>query len=105
MQIKENGPVEIKWSKPALTQLDKALDFIIGNGFISYAAELEEGIISMIDNLADNHTIYPADKYKKDNDGSYRAFEMDEYRVSYRVKKSQIKIIRIRHTSRKPLKY
>jgi plasmid stabilization system protein ParE len=97
--------VEVKWSKPALHQLDKALDFIIENGFISYAAELEESIISRIDNLIDNYTIYPSDKYKKDNDGSYRAFEVDEYRISYRVKKSQIKIIRVRHTSRRPLKY
>ena len=105
MLTNENGPVEVKWSKPALNQLDKALDFIIENGFISYAAELEESIISRIGNLISNYTIYPTDKYKKDNDGSYRAFEVDEYRISYRVKKSQIKIIRIRHTSRKPLKY
>jgi len=67
--INENGPVEVKWSKPALIQLDKALDFIIENGFISYAAELEESRISRIDNLIDNHTIYRTDKYKKDNDG------------------------------------
>jgi len=97
--------VVVKWSRPALNQLDKALDFIIQEGFWSYAIELEESIISRIDNLVDNYTTYPADKYKKDNDGTYRAFEVYEYRVSYRVKKSQIKIIRIRHTSRKPLKY
>jgi plasmid stabilization system protein ParE len=70
--------VEIKWSKPALDQLDKALNFIIERGFISYAAELEEGIIQKVENLIDHHSIYPADKYKKDNDGSYHAFEFDE---------------------------
>jgi hypothetical protein len=43
--------VVVKWSKPALNQLDKALDFIIGEGFISYAAKLEESIISRIENL------------------------------------------------------
>ena len=95
----------VKWSKPALDQLDKALDFIIGEGFISYAAKLEESIISRIENLIDNYNIYPIDKYKKDNDGSYHAFEVEEYRISYRVKNSQVKIIRIRHTGRKPRKY
>ena len=95
----------VKWSKPALDQLDKALDFIIGEGFISYADMLEESIISRIENLIDNDNIYPIDKYKKDNDGSYHAFEVEEYRISYRVKNSQVKIIRIRHTSRKPRKY
>ncbi len=97
--------MEIKWSKPALHQLDKALDFILESGFISYAAELEENIILRVENLIDNYTIYPIDKYKKGNDGTYHAFEIDEYRVSYRVKDSIIKIIRIRHTSRKPQKY
>ena len=95
----------VKWSKPALDQLDKALDFIMEEGFISYAAKLEENIISRIENLVDNYNIYPIDKYKKDNDGSYHAFEVDEYRISYRVKNAQIKIIRIRRTSRRPRTY
>ncbi len=68
----------VKWSKSALEQLDKALDFIIGEGFISYADKLEARIISRIENLVDNYNIYPIDKYKKDNDGSYHAFEVEE---------------------------
>ncbi len=97
--------MEIRWSKLALEQLDEALDFIIEQGFASYASELEDNIISRIETLTDNPSLYPADKYKKDNDGSYHAFEIDEYRVSYRVTKVIIKIIRIRHTSRKTRKY
>jgi plasmid stabilization system protein ParE len=97
--------VEVKWSKPALDQLDKALDFIIEQGYPSYAAELEEKIVSRVENLIKNYDIYPIDKYKKDNDGSYHAFEIDEYRVSYRVKDPVIKIIRVRHTSRKTRPY
>jgi plasmid stabilization system protein ParE len=97
--------VVVKWSRPALEQLDKALDFIIAEGFISYAAKLEESILSGIEHLVDNYNIYPVDKYKKDNDGSYHAFEVDEFRISYRVKNAEVKIIRIRHTSRRPRKY
>jgi len=97
--------VEIKWSKPALVQLDKALDFIAEQGYPSYANELEEKILSRIEKLPNNYNIYPADKYKNDNDGTYHAFEIDEYRVSYRVKDTGIKIIRIRHTSRKTRLY
>jgi plasmid stabilization system protein ParE len=97
--------VVVKWSKPALDQLDKALDFIIGEGFVSYAAKVEESILSRIENLVKHHNIYPVDKYKKDNDGSYHAFEVEEYRISYRVKNAEVKIIRIRHTSRRPRKY
>jgi plasmid stabilization system protein ParE len=97
--------VEIKWSRSALKQLDKALDFILENGFISYALQFEDNILSRVDNLTDNYTIYSLDKYKKDNDGSYHAFEVDDYRLSYRVINSQIRILRIRHTSRKVKKY
>ncbi len=57
--------MEIKWYKPALDQLDKALDFILEKGFISYAAELEENIISKVEGLINNYSIYPVDKYKK----------------------------------------
>jgi len=97
--------VEIKWSKRAINQLTDILDFISESGYYSYAQALEENIISKTDNLIDNCTIYPADKYKKGNDGSYRAFEIDEYRISYRITKSLIRIIRIRHTSRRTRKY
>lgn len=97
--------MEIKWSKLARFQLDKALDYIAEQGFIDYAIKLEENIFSKIDSLIDNYTVYPADKYKKDNDGSYHAFEVDEYRISYKVTKSTVRIIRIRHTSRGTRKY
>jgi len=95
----------VTWSKPAWRQFGKALDYIVENGFISYADELEENIISRIETLMDNYAVYPLDKYKKNNDGTYRAFEVDDYRISYRVKGSLIRVVRLRHTSRKPSKY
>jgi plasmid stabilization system protein ParE len=97
--------VEIEWSKPAREQLDKALDFILEKGFIEYAFDLNDNILLRIENLTENYNIYPVDRYKKNNNGSYHAFEIDEYRISYRVTKSKIKIIRIRHTSRRTRKY
>ena len=97
--------MEIKWSKSALYQFEKALDFIIDKGFFDYAIKLEDNILLSVENLVENYNIYPTDKYKRDNDGTYHAFEIDEYRVSYRVKNSQVKIIRIRHTSRRIRKY
>lgn len=105
MQIEENASVEIKWSKLALDQLTDILDFILESGFDGYSRQLEENILSKTDKLIDNYTLYPTDKYKKDNDGSYHAFEIDDFRISYRVKKSEINIIRIRHTSRRTRKY
>jgi len=39
----------------------------------------------------------------KDNDGSFRAFEKYNYRVTYKVKETEIIIARVRHISREPL--
>jgi plasmid stabilization system protein ParE len=97
--------VEVKWSPLALSQLVDILDYITEKGFDSYSQVLEENIISKTDNLINNYSIYPVDKYKRNNNNSYHAFEIDEYRISYKVMKTAIKIIRIRHTSRKTRKY
>lgn len=97
--------MEVKWSKQASRQLTDALDFIVKEGFVSYAFELEDKIISKIDNLENHYDSYHLDRFKLNNDGTYRAVEIDKYRISYRVKDQIVKIIRIRHTSRKPRKY
>ncbi len=95
----------IKWSKAAVQQLLDAIRFIEENDFHSYAEELERDILSRIRNLPQHPTIYPLDKYRRNKDGTYHAFEVDQYRVSYRNKKNEIRIVRIRHTSRKVPKY
>jgi len=95
----------IKWNKTAVKQLIEAIEFIEEHEFYSYAIELERRILSRVHSLPNNYKIYPLDKYKKKNDGSYRAFETDSYRVSYRVHNNEIKILRVRHTSRRPRKY
>lgn len=95
----------IKWNKAAVQQLLDAIRFIEENEFYSYAEELEKDILSRIRNLPLNPTIYPLDKYRKNNDGTYHAFEVDDYRISYRNKSHEIRIIRIRHTSRRVKKH
>lgn len=36
------------------------------------------------------------------NDGSFRAFEIYHHRISYRLLKNEVRIIRIRHTKMNP---
>ena len=101
MPVEERILMAIKWNKAAVQQLLDAIRFIEENEFHSYAEELEGDILSRIRNLTQNPTIYPLDKYRRNNDGSYHAFEVDQYRISYRNKKDEIRILRIRHTSRR----
>jgi plasmid stabilization system protein ParE len=101
----ENNSMTIKWNSDAVKQLMDAILFIEDHGFLDYAERLEEEILFRINAIPMNPNVHRADKYKKDNDGSYFAFEVDRYRISYRMLSDEIWIIRIRHTSRQVYKY
>jgi plasmid stabilization system protein ParE len=62
-------------------------------------------LIDLTIDLLENPEKYPLDKFKKNNDGTWRAFEKHHYRVSYHILKNQIRIVRMRHTSKSPLNY
>ncbi|WP_117601793.1 type II toxin-antitoxin system RelE/ParE family toxin [Flavipsychrobacter stenotrophus] len=47
----------------------------------------------------------PIDQYKISNDGNYRSLFLFHYRISYVIRKDEIEILRIRHTSMKPKSY
>ena len=55
--------------------------------------------------VADNPEMYPPDKYRKNNDGSFRAYELHHYRIAYRFTEKEIIIVRVRHTSMEPKLY
>ena len=69
------------------------------------ADEVRKGILKATNDLALNPEIYPSDKYKIDNDGSFGAFELYRYRTSYQIANDEVIIIRLRHTSMNPKKY
>ncbi len=62
-------------------------------------------ILASIKNLAANPEQHPPDKYRLDNEGSFRAYELYKYRISYHISPSEIRVIRIRHTKMNPLEY
>lgn len=94
----------IKWSKVAHDEFRVAIEYIM-NDSVQNAENLEKKLRNKLHTVLEYPDMYPPDKYKSDNDGSYRAFNLFSYRVSYRVKDDCILILRIRHSSRKPLQY
>ena len=52
-----------------------------------------------------NPEYYRPDKFKINNDGSYRAFEKHHYRISYRFTKNVIRILKVIHTKMNPKEY
>lgn len=88
----------------AKVQLREAYDFIKFDSPKS-ADKVKSKIRSAIKKLADQPERYPPDKYRINNDGSYRAFELYKYRISYHISSEQITITRVRHTKMEPKLY
>ncbi len=69
------------------------------------AMKVVNDIVSATEKAIKNPEYYNPDKYKINNDGSYRALEKHRYRIVYRYQKNIIRVLRIRHTSMEPKRY
>ena len=96
--------VNIVWRKLALKQLNSIFEYIKKDSLQS-AEKTRTKIFDTINHLKNNTEIYPLDKYRKNNNGGVRAFEVSKCRITYEIKASEIRILRIRHTSREPLSH
>jgi len=96
--------LDIKWNKRALKQFDQAIEYIEEDSPRN-ADKVKKDILSRISKLANHPQSHHPDKYKLHNDGSFRAFEIHHYRISYRYIRKEIRVIRIRHTKMNPLEY
>ncbi len=96
--------VKVVWRKGALAHLNKHYNHIKKDSLKS-AKKVRDTIFDMAESLKDYPEAYPLDKYRKNNKGDIRAFEKYSLRVAYQVTKSEIRIIRVRHTSREVLEY
>ena len=95
---------KIFWDNEAKDNLKKALKYIKKES-PQGANIVKNKIFETIRKILANPEMYEADKLKKDNDGSFRAFYAFNYRVAYRITNDSILILRFRHTSQEPLEY
>ncbi|HEY4287250.1 MAG TPA: type II toxin-antitoxin system RelE/ParE family toxin [Puia sp.] len=92
------------WTSQAISELKKAYKYISQDSPQNAKMVVDE-IVLLADKLPDQPEMFPPDKFKKNNDGSWRAFEKFRYRVSYRITQQEIRIVRMRHTSRTPVHF
>ena len=100
----EKKRLGIVWDKAAKNQLKKAYNKIKEES-LQGAETVRDGILSSIDEIPDEPYCYPKDRFKKDNQGIYRAFEIHNYRIAYKITEENIQILRVRHVKREPLDY
>lgn len=95
---------KIIWDKQAIKYFNDAIGYIRKDS-PQNADKVKKEILQKIRTLAQKPEVHAPDKYKHNNSGNYRAFELYRFRVSYLVKENEIIIARVRHTSQGPLGY
>lgn len=93
--------LEIVWTKPAQNHLKEIYDYISKESDKA-AIKVINDLVIAVENVAKYPEKHKIDQYKKDNDGTYRAFEKHHFRVSYRNENEIIRILRVRHTKMNP---
>jgi plasmid stabilization system protein ParE len=93
--------MKVQWGKRAERQFLEAIEYIKKDSEQN-AEKVGRILLQIIDNLPNHPEQYGLEKYKLPNDGSYRYFIKYHYRISFRVQKNTVKIIRVRHQKRKP---
>jgi len=93
--------LRIVWDKSAVIYLKSAIAFIRKDS-PQNAEKVKRDIITSVIALADTPERHPLDKYRINNDGSFRAFELYKFRISYFISDKEIRIVRIRHANQEP---
>lgn len=96
---------KLVWSKRATKSFEKILDYIEKDS-IQNAEKVAKELLQKVKYAIKHPEFYSRDKCKTENSkGSFRAFEIYHVRVSIYFDEKVIRVIRVRHTKRKPLKY
>ncbi|HEY4063361.1 MAG TPA: type II toxin-antitoxin system RelE/ParE family toxin [Puia sp.] len=95
---------KISWDKQAIHYFREAIKYIRKDS-PQNADKVKKEVLERISELSKRPEIHNPDKYKVNNSGNYRAFELHRFRIGYLVKDEEIIIARIRNTNQEPLDY
>ena len=95
---------EVIWNIAARKQVKKIYDHIFKDS-VQNAEKVFNEIIESSRKLEINPERFGLDKYKKNNNGSYRYYELHKYRIAFRIYKKHIRILRVRSTHQEPKEY
>lgn len=75
--------------KPALITFSDAIRYISKDS-LQNAVKVKKDILAKINELSIRPEIHVRDKYKRNNPGDCRAFELHRYRIAYFIKEEEI---------------
>lgn len=94
----------VVWNKVAESSLKKAYQRVKEES-LQNAEKVRDEILAATRELTDHPEKYPPDKFKSQNPGTHRGFEMYSYRIAYRTTKKEVRILRMRHVKQEPKMY
>lgn len=97
--------IPVIWTETTKKQLEQIYLYIAEASSITQADNVFIKLINSTSQLPKHPHINPPDKYKIDNDDSYRAYEIFHFRISYKITEKAIFIVRIRSTHQNPEGY
>jgi len=95
---------QIKWHPKALYSFIDILDYIKEDSPTN-AKRIKTRINNIIKTIPSNPEMFREDELKENNDGTYRVFNKDSIRVSYKIEPKEIFIARVVHSSQEPNLY
>lgn len=92
---------EIIWTVTSLNQMEKIYFHLLEKTkSFNIAKNVLDSITTSVNILKTSSEIYETDEMRLPQNENYKAFEVFSYRISYKITKKNIYIIRVRHTSR-----
>ncbi len=97
---------KIVWDANALMQFKEILAYLSKRSNQAPGI-VKNAVVNKLDSTKKNPFTCEPDKLKSPRDDDFRAFVVFSYRVTYQIKqdKKEIRVLRIRHTSREPHGY
>lgn len=97
---------EIVWDKNAFDDLVQILNYLEAHS-IQAPQIVKKAVLDRLKVIKSNPLISEKDKLRNPPDLNFRSFVVFSYRIAYQIhnESNEIRILRIRHTSREPLGY
>lgn len=101
---KQVSKLPVVWDRKEYQNFEDILSIIRGQSPRN-SILVKNRVNKIIKNLPNFPYKFEEDKLKRPKNISYRAFSQDNIRVSYRVTRTNIQIVRVRHSKQEPLNY
>ena len=95
---------QIVWTKRSKQNMHQTYNFICKDS-PKNALKVVDDIAKAVYKARSNPEYYNPDKYKSNNDGTYRAFEKHHYRIVYRFANKVIRVLKVTYTQMNPKEY